>query len=68
MKVLMHFDNIQKYKIITAKQKWVTNIKCINVTDEILTPFLIFKNKYMNTRWINKQTSNKWYFTTFKND
>ena len=67
MKVLIHLDNIQKYKVVAAKQEWVTDIEYINTAGEALAPFLIFKGKYMNTRWINEQTSNGWYFATSKN-
>ena len=48
MKVLMHLNNIQKYKVIIGKQKWIIDIKCINMTDKTIISILIFKNKYIN--------------------
>ena len=48
MKVLIYLNNIQEYKIMTEKQEQVTDIKHINMTDEIIAPILIFKNKYIN--------------------
>ena len=43
---------------MAGKQKWVINIKYINVVGETITPILIFKNEYINTRWINKEIPN----------
>ena len=37
------------------------------MADKAITPTLIFKDEYMNIRWINKEISNNWYFTIFKN-
>ena len=48
IKILIHLNNIQKYKIVTGKQEWIINIKYINVTDKAITSTLIFKNKYIN--------------------
>ena len=48
MKVLIHLDNIQKYKVVTGKQEWITDIKCINMVDKAIAFILIFKNEYMN--------------------
>ena len=50
MKMLMYFNNIQKYKVVAGKQEWITDIECINTTGEAIAPILIFKNKYMNTQ------------------
>ena len=36
---------------MAGKQKWIIDIKCINVTGEAIAPILIFKNEYMNI-WI----------------
>ena len=48
IKILIHLNNIQKYKVITGKQEWITDIKYINTTDKAIAPTLIFKNKYIN--------------------
>ena len=50
IKILMHLNNIQKYKVMIKKQKWIINIKYINITDKAITSILIFKNKYINTQ------------------
>ena len=49
MKMLMHFNNIQKYKIMAGKQEWITDIKYINMADKTIISTLIFKDKYINT-------------------
>ena len=49
IKVLMHLDNIQKYKVMAGKQEWIIDIKCINAAGEAIAPTLIFKDEYMNT-------------------
>ena len=48
MKILIHLNNIQKYKIVTKKQEQIINIKYINTADKVIAFILIFKNKYMN--------------------
>ena len=48
MKMLIHLNNIQKYKVVIGKQEWITDIECINIIDKVITPILIFKNKYIN--------------------
>ena len=48
IKILMHLDNIQKYKVVTGKQEWIIDIEYINAAGEAIAPTLIFKNKYMN--------------------
>ena len=48
MKMLIYLDNIQKYKIMAGKQKWIIDIKYINAVDEVIAFILIFKNKYIN--------------------
>ena len=53
---------------MTGKQKWITDIKYINTADEAITPTLIFKGEYINTRWINEEISNGWYFVISKNN
>ena len=68
IKILMHLDNIQKYKVVIGKQKWIIDIKCINMAGEAIALTLIFKNKYINTWWINKEIPNSWYFATSKNN
>ena len=50
IKMLIHLNNIQKYKVMAGKQKWITDIKYINVADKVIAPILIFKNKYINTQ------------------
>jgi hypothetical protein len=67
MKVLVYLDNVQKHKVVGGKQKWVTAIECINAAGEALAPLLIFKGQDMNTRWINKQSPEGWYFATSQN-
>ena len=52
---------------MAGKQEWVIDIECINAAGEAIAPILIFKNEYMNTRWINEETSGGWYFATSKN-
>ena len=49
MKMLIHLDNIQKYKIMTGKQEWIIDIECINTVDKVIVFTLIFKDEYMNT-------------------
>ena len=68
MKMLIHLDNIQKYKIVAGKQEQVINIKCINAAGETIAFTLIFKDEYMNIRWINKETPDGWYFATSNNN
>ena len=67
MKVLMHLDNIQKYKVVAGKQEWVIDIECINAAGKAIAPILIFKGEYMNIWWINEEISGGWYFITSKN-
>ena len=33
---------------MTKKQEQIIDIKCINVTNEVIAPILIFKGEYMN--------------------
>lgn len=67
MKVLVYLVAIQKDKVIGGKQEWVTDIECINAAGEALAPLLIFKGTNVNTRWINEQSPQGWYFATSKN-
>ena len=53
---------------MVGKQEWVIDIKCINMADEAITSILIFKNKYINIWWINKEISGGWYFIISKNN
>ena len=53
---------------MTGKQEWVIDIECINVVDEAIAPILIFKDEYMNIRWINEETPGGWYFVISKNN
>src|SRR5436305_514701 len=67
IKVLVHLDSTQKYKVIGGKQEWVTVIECISAAGEALAPLLIFKGKDVNTRWINESSPPGWHFATSKN-
>ena len=49
MKMLMHLDNIQKYKVVAGKQEQITDIECINMAGKAIALTLIFKGEYMNT-------------------
>ena len=48
IKMLMHLDNIQKYKVMAEKQEWITDIEYNNVAGEAIVFTLIFKNEYIN--------------------
>jgi hypothetical protein len=67
MKVLVYLDSTQKHKVIGGKQEWVTAVECINAAGEALAPLLIFKGQDVNTRWINEQSPDGWYFAASQN-
>ena len=67
IKVLIYLNAKQKHKVVRGKQEWVTDIKCINAAGEALAPLLIFKAADVNTRWINEQSPQGWYFAASKN-
>ena len=48
IKVLIHLNNIQKYKVMAEKQEWIIDIECINMADKVIIFTLIFKGEYMN--------------------
>ena len=67
IKVLIYLDSVKKEKVVLDKQEWVTDIECISAASESLTPLLIFKGEYINTRWISEQTPNGWFFAISQN-
>ena len=50
IKMLIHLNNIQKYKIVAGKQEQIIDIKYINTADKIIAFTLIFKDEYINTQ------------------
>ena len=46
--MLIHLNNIQKYKVVVGKQEWVIDIECINMAGEVIAFILIFKGEYIN--------------------
>ncbi len=56
MMMLAFLDTALQERVISGKQEWVTDIKCINVTGEALPPLLIFKGEYLKTRWLDERS------------
>ena len=66
-KVLVPLDRLQKYKVVTGKQEWVTVIECINAAGSALAPMVIFKGKTLNSGWLPSQTPSDWHFGVSEN-
>jgi hypothetical protein len=54
--VLIPIKFSQKNKVIMGKQEWITAIKCINASEDVLSLLVIFKDKHMNTDWLPPET------------
>jgi hypothetical protein len=63
-KALVNIREKSSWKVVRARQEWITAIECASASGAAIPPLLIFKAKYTNTAWIPPCTPPEWRFST----
>lgn len=63
-RALVNIRERSSWKVVRARQEWITAIECVSASGRALPPLLIFKAKYTNTAWIPPRAPPDWRFST----